>query len=221
MRGFVLGVGVIGLAVTCPASTANADKDEAFTQAFRAGVAAYQLGRYGEARQAFGKARRLRPTAAGPARYLARIARAQKRFQRCVEHARRAVVIEAVGPNATAMLTLHEACRRLWGRPKFDGAYRKGGALSIESDLSASSVFIDGLKVGTTPFRPRILAAGKHVVEIERKGYLPKKGTVTIVPGLVTDVWIVLKPDPNAPPPMYTSQITLSSWSTQAERNDR
>ncbi len=57
------------------------------------------------------------------------------------------------------------------------------GTLSVESLPSGARVFVDGRLVGTTPVASARIAAGSHVVRVDRTGFLPWTSPIQIVTG--------------------------------------
>jgi hypothetical protein len=69
---------------------------------------------------------------------------------------------------------------------------RGSGFLNVYS-YPWSTIFIDGLMLGTTPTpSPIALAEGEHIMRLERDGFVPYKETVTIKNGEVTRVQVDL-----------------------------
>jgi chromosome segregation ATPase len=78
------------------------------------------------------------------------------------------------GETAQPVLARADAIRSK-GLPQFTGA------LIIDSDPAAASVFVDRQQVGETPVRLTTLRAGSHVVRIERDGYEHWTSAVLVV----------------------------------------
>jgi hypothetical protein len=47
------------------------------------------------------------------------------------------------------------------------------GALEVRSDVAGAEVFLNGKRVGTTPYKASDLAPGKYSVKVEKAGYTP------------------------------------------------
>src|SRR5437870_13907156 len=71
------------------------------TKEFQAGVDAFRLGNYDEARVHLEKARAIDPKLPGPHRFLAAVAKAQNKWQECIDGARKALEL-----NPTSVETL-------------------------------------------------------------------------------------------------------------------
>lgn len=180
--------------------------------AYQAGKDAYNLGEFDKARVALERAARIVPKAPGPHRYLAATAAAQKRWQRCLDHAADYVVRAEEGSRYLGNIReLHARCRRELGRPRFTGTLDDGaGALAVVSNVDGTSIKVNDLSYGATPLAPRVLAPGEVRVEASATGYLTDMRRATIVPGLVTDVVIELVKDPDyeaAPAPTVAPRV--------------
>ncbi len=57
------------------------------------------------------------------------------------------------------------------------------GPLEIMSKPSGARVYIDGRLVGTTPTSLPNVAAGSHVIRLERDGYMPWSSAIQVVAG--------------------------------------
>jgi hypothetical protein len=57
------------------------------------------------------------------------------------------------------------------------------GVLSIRTEPSGASVFIDGKPVGTSPCESGDLAPGSYRVRIEKRGYAPWEGSLSVIAG--------------------------------------
>lgn len=166
---------------------------------FQAGVDAYRLGEYDEARTHLEKARALDPSLPGPHRFLAALAKAQERYGECVTHATKALELAPQSREAPDTRKLHEECRIADGRPPFRGTWGEGGALAVVAREQGSAAFVqvrlDGKPIGSTPLAPRTLAVGSYEVAVG-----PRVVRANIAPGVVTDVavdltatgWLVL-----------------------------
>src|SRR6202000_1781879 len=81
------------LAVLAVATVASAQPPAKFTSEYQAGVDAFRLGHYDDARAHLEKARSLSPKLPGPHRFLAAVAQAQSRWDDCIDSARQALVL--------------------------------------------------------------------------------------------------------------------------------
>jgi hypothetical protein len=158
------------------------------TKRFQAGVDAYRLGDYDEARAHLESARELDPSLPGPHRFLAAVAKAQERFDDCVANAATALRVAPQSREAADTRKLHEDCRVAGGRAPFEGAWGDGGALAVTARDGSGPAYVqvelDGKSIGSTPLSPRALAAGTHTVRVGA-GDVQR---VEILPGVVTDV---------------------------------
>jgi tetratricopeptide (TPR) repeat protein len=164
-----------------------------FTQEYQAGVDAFRLGKFDDARAHLEKARTLAPKLPGPYRFLAAVAHAQQRWDDCVASARRALELNPASTEAGETRKLHAACRTSAGRAPYRGpALGEGAAIAVTSNIDGATIKIGGLTYGGTPLEPRPIAAGSHAVEVTKLGYKSATLTVDALPGIVTDVAVEL-----------------------------
>jgi len=198
-RRSVVAAGVALLA-WCVASSASAQQAKPeFLRHYRAGEKAEALGNWDEARAEFEKARKIQDLP-GPYRWLASIAKTQKRYEDCLTEAVGYLKRAPASAQAATVRTMHAACRKELGRIEFRGDMGAGGALAITSNVEGATVRLNGLKYGATPMPPRAVALGKVEVELSAARHLDKKVEVEILEGIVIDANIELEIDPNAPP---------------------
>jgi tetratricopeptide (TPR) repeat protein len=191
----ILLCAVVGLA---PA-TARAQQKAGFDEAWNKGQDLFNLGKYDEAHVEFDKARALAPKLPGPWRYLGKIAKIQERWQDCADAYTEAIRLKPDSNNSDEVRTDLDVCRNSLGRPSFSGTLPKGfGALGVTASVEGARVAVDGIGKGATPLLPVPLTAGKHVVLVEKDGYLPYQVEVDVVVTIVVDVEAKLEPDPNA-----------------------
>jgi hypothetical protein len=169
-----------------------------FTREFQAGVDAYRLGQYAEARAHLERARSFEPTLPGPYRFLAAVDQSEQKFADCIADAREAIRLNPQSAEIEATRKLHDECRVALGRPVFTGAISDGGAIAVTANVEGATVTLGGLKYGATPLAPRAVAAGEVEIGATKVGWLPTTAKVVVLPGIVTDVELKLEPDPNA-----------------------
>lgn len=169
-----------------------------FTKSFQAGVDAYRLGNYDEAREHLEKARTLDPKLPGPHRFLAAVAQAQSRWEDCIESAHQALVLNPRSVEAPDTRKLYETCRVSAGRSPAPGDLGDNAAIAVMTNVSGAMVKINGLAYGSTPIAPRPISPGPFEIEIEKPGWKPVKRGMTALLGIVTDVIIDLEADPDA-----------------------
>ncbi len=172
----------------------------AYTKAYQAGQDALLLGKYDEARKHFERAKKIQPELPGAYRMLADVAEKQGRPEDCLTEAHAYLKRTSNVKRVRETRKLHRKCRVALNRPKFNGAYSGGGAISVTSNVEQATVRLNGLKYGATPLPPRAVAAGKSDICLEAPRYIEKCVEVDILEGIVTDVHIDLDRDPNAPP---------------------
>lgn len=168
------------------------------TREFQAGVDAFRLGKYAEAKDHLQRARTIDPKLPGPHRFLAAVAKATGDWNGCIEAAREALRLNPQSNEAGDTRKLHDDCRQSAGRAPFRGEYGDGGAIGVSSNVAGASITIRGLGYGATPLPPRPLAAGDIDIVVEKAGWLPVKRTITVLPLVVTDVVVEMEPDPSA-----------------------
>jgi len=202
--GFAAGFVASALAQRSPAPPAV---PAAFTREYQAGVDAYRLGKYDDARAHLDKAQAIDPKLPGPHRFLAAVAQAQHRWADCLAETRRALQLNPQSKEIAETRKLHADCRAADGRPAYDGELGESAAIAITANLPGATVRINGLRYGGTPVAPRPITPGTLEVDIERSGYRPAHLTIEALPGIVTDVAASLEaadarptPPPGTPP---------------------
>ncbi len=73
------------------------------------------------------------------------------------------------------------------------------GSLEIVTDQPGADAFVDGARVGKTPLRVDGLAEGAHRIQVSREGGAPAVRDVTVLPGQVSRVDIILAGGPVRP----------------------
>jgi hypothetical protein len=190
MRALAVVALLAGTAAAQPRGDVNAT--------FQAGVDAYRLGKYAEARKLLERARTMEPTLPGPHRFLAAVAQAEQRFDDCVVSAREAMRLKPDSTEIEATRTLHDACRASAGRLAFDGNYGDGGAIAVTANIDGATVSVGGLRYGGTPLAPRALPAGPAEVVVEKTGWKRAVVQIEILRRVVTDVAVTLEAEPVA-----------------------
>ncbi len=168
------------------------------TKEFQAGIDAYRLGKLDEARAHLEKARDMDPKLPGPYRFLAAVAQAQGRWTDCIDNAHEALVLKPTSSESADTKKLYESCRVSAGRTPYREALGESAAIAVTANVPGATVKINGLTYGGTPLAPRPIAAGELDITIEKPGWLPQQKTLTVLPGIVTDVIVDLEPDPAA-----------------------
>lgn len=198
---------IVSLAVAQPAAP-----PPAFTQAFQDGTDAYRLGDYVAARAHLERARDLAPHLPGPHRFLAAVDAAEGKHDACVAAARRAIAANPQSTEIAATRKLHDDCRAALGRAAFLGDYADGGAIGVIANVSGAVVTVGGLRAGATPLAPRPIGLGDVEVEVAKPGWKPARATATILPGVVTDVELVLVEEPLAPVETGPPALPTVGW---------
>jgi tetratricopeptide (TPR) repeat protein len=164
------------------------------TRAFQAGVDAYRLGKYDDARAHLEKARGIDPKLPGPHRFLAAVAQAQQRWPDCIAAARRALKLNPRSQEVAETRKLHDSCRASAGRPSFGAELGDGAAIAVTANVTGAMVRIAGLRYGGTPVEPRLIKPGAIQLDVDKLGYKPARVAVDVLPGIVTDVEVALEP---------------------------
>ncbi|HEX4450210.1 MAG TPA: PEGA domain-containing protein [Kofleriaceae bacterium] len=164
-----------------------------FTSEYQAGVDAFRLGKYDDARAHLEKARTLAPKLPGPYRFLAAVAQAQSRWDDCIDAARHALELNPASSEVGETRKLHDACRTSAGRMPYRGAaLGEAAAIAVTANVDGATVRISGLTYGGTPLDPRPITAGAHEIAIVKLGYKPITLSIDALPGIVTDVAVDL-----------------------------
>jgi tetratricopeptide (TPR) repeat protein len=179
---------------------AQADVPPGLLREFQAGVDAYRLGKYDDARAHLEKAQAIDPKLPGPHRYLAAVAQAQQRWADCIAEARRALQLNPRSQELAETRKLHDGCRDSDGRPAYRGELGESAAIAVTANVAGATVRIGGLRYGGTPVAPRLIKPGVLEVEIEKSGYKPAHVTIEALPAIVTDIAVDLAPVAPLPP---------------------
>ena len=185
------------LALLLVARTVGAQPAD-LTNEFQAGVDAFRLGKYDEARLHLEKARAIDPKLPGPHRFLAAVAHAQSKWQECIDGAAKALELNPLSGEAVDTRKLHETCRVSAGRTPYRQDLGDSAAVAVTTNVTGATVKINGLTYGSTPLAPRPITAGPLEVDVDKPGWKPTKLTIAAPAGIVTDVIVELEPDPNA-----------------------
>lgn len=168
------------------------------TAEFQAGVDAYRLGNYDEARKHLEKARDIDPKLPGPHRFLAAVAQAEGTWAECITETRTAIELNPRSSEFPDTKKLHDDCRASAGRAPYREELNDSAAVAVTTNVPGATVKINGLTYGGTPLAPRPITAGSLEVEITKPGWKPAKRTVNALAGIVTDVAVDLEADPDA-----------------------
>jgi hypothetical protein len=172
------------------------------TREFQAGVDAYRLGKYDDARVHLDKAQALDPRLPGPHRFLAAVAQAQHRWADCISETRRALQLNPHSQELSDTRKLHDDCRVSDGRPTYRGELGDNAAIAVTANVTGATVRIAGLRYGGTPVDPRRIKPGAIQLDIDKPGYKPARVAVEALPGIVTDVAVELEAAASRPAPL-------------------
>ncbi len=180
-------------------SRAYADPAPELTKEFQAGVDAFRLGHFAEARTHLEKARDMDPKLPGPHRFIAAVAQAEGHWQECLDESRLALAANPTSFEAESTRKLHADCRASAGRTPYSGPELiESAAIAVTTNVDGATVKIGGLTYGGTPLSPRPITAGTLEIDIDKAGWKSKHVSVQAPAGIVTDVAVELEPDPNA-----------------------
>jgi len=200
-----LALAAVLVAVSAPALAQQ--PSPVFAREYQAGIDAYRLGKYAEARAHLTKAIDFEPKLPGPYRWLAAVDTAEEKWADCVVHARTAIKLNPQSSEIGATRELHDKCRSELGRTPFRGDFEGGGALAVTANVDGATVSVNGLRYGATPMAPRATAIGEIDLGVEKVGWLTQTVKVDILPGVVTDVQVVLVVDPAAKKPEVAPEV--------------
>lgn len=188
----------LALALLVVARTAYAQPAPQLTGEFQAGVDAFRLGKFDEARTHLEAARAIDPKLPGPHRFLAAVAQAQGRWDDCITSARTAIELNPRSSEIGDTLKLHDDCRASAGRAPYRGDLADSAAVAVTTNVPGATVKINGLTYGGTPLAPRPITAGTLDIEITKPGWKPATRSVNALAGIVTDVAVDLEADATA-----------------------
>lgn len=191
MRGLALWLCLL-------ATPAFAQEATDLSKVFQAGVDAYRLGKYDEARTHLEKARDLDPRLPGPYRFLAALGHVQGKWDECTKNAYKALEVNPKSSEAPDTRKLYEECRRSAGRSPYAQELGDSAAVAVTANVPGAAVTINALGYGATPLEPRPITPGELEVTIEKQGWKPQTLKVNAIAGIVTDIAVDLEPDPAA-----------------------
>lgn len=203
-----IAIATVAIFAGIAAATPAAD----LVKEFHAGIDAYRLGKYDEARAHLTRALALDPALPGPHRFLAAVARAQGQWAECLVQTRQAIRLNPRSREIADTRKLHNECRAALGRPGITAPLGEGAAIAVTANVVGATVRIAGLRHGTTPLAPRRIRPGSHLLVIGKQGYRPVHRTIEALPGIITDVEIVLESEsPPGEPPRTARERAASS----------
>jgi len=200
VRSAVLSLGVVaaivalGTSLAASAPSSGSGVSAKLAEEFQAGVDAYRLGKYDDARAHLDKALAIDPKLPGPYRFLGAVAKAQRRFAECISATRRALQLNPQSREIAETRKLHDDCRAAAGRPAFREELGDNAAFAVTANVTGATVRIGTLRYGGTPVAPRLIKPGVLELDIEKSGFKPAHVTIDALPGIVTDVDVTLEP---------------------------
>ena len=229
MRAVRVVLLLVGFAV---AANAQSPIDANVMREFQAGVDAFRLGNFDEARVHLKRAQLMNPKLPGPHRFLAAVAHAQRQWDDCIADARKALALNPASQELADTRSLHDDCRNSAGRAPYRGNLGDGAAISVTTNVPTAMVKIGGLTYGSTPIAPRPIAAGRLAIDIEKFGYATAHVDIDALPGIVTDVIVELQagsePEIRVKPrtgwlvvPRGTAQIEIDGVAVEVPSNGR
>ncbi|MGE5185799.1 MAG: PEGA domain-containing protein [Acidobacteriota bacterium] len=188
---------LVVLAVLARVAVAQAPE---LTKEFQAGVDAFRLGKLDDAWVHLERAQKLDPKLPGPYRFLAAVAKAQGKWQECLDDARTALALNPQSAEAPETRKLHAECRVGAGKVPYRGELADSAAIAVTSNVPGATVKIGGLVMGGTPMAPRPITAGKLEIDVEKLGWKTKHVEIDAPAGIVTDVDAELDADASQNP---------------------
>lgn len=204
----VRSIAAVLLALT---TAATAQPTSELTREFQAGVDAFRLGKYDEAKAHLEKAKALDPKLPGPNRFLAAVAQAQGQWTDCIAAARMAIELNPRSAEIADTRKVHDECRVSAGRAPYREELGDSAAIAIVTSVPGATVKIGGLTYGGTPLAPRPITAGTLEIDVAKAGWKPVHVSVNALAGIVTDVTLELEPDPTAQNPEVAVQRPASA----------
>jgi hypothetical protein len=207
MRSLALGLCLL-------ATPAFAQEATDLSKVFQAGVDAYRLGKYDEARVHLQKARDMDPRLPGPYRFLAALGHVQGKWDECTTNAYKALELNPKSSEAPDTRKLYEECRRSAGRSPYAQDLGDSAAVAVTANVPGAAVTINELGYGATPLEPRPITPGELEVKIEKQGWKPRTVKVNAIAGVVTDIAVDLEPDPEAQAAMQVApkEVPKIGW---------
>lgn len=207
-------IGRTAAAVLLALTTATAAQPASeLTREFQAGVDAFRLGKFDEAKAHLEKAKALDPKLPGPNRFLAAVAQAQGRWLDCIAAARTAIELNPRSAEIADTRKVHDECRLSAGRAPYRDELGDSAAIAVVSSVPGATVKVGGLTYGGTPLAPRPITAGTLEIDIEKAGWKPVHVSINALGGIVTDVTVELEPDPSVANPEVAVKRPVSATS--------
>ena len=97
--------------------------------------------------------------------------------------------------NVRAGVSQRETAQFVAGETEQLGVSGQTGVLYAKSEPSGASVYVDGVSAGITPLQLREIAAGEHVIRLEKAMYRPVEKQLEIAVDVVSTVSEELAPD--------------------------
>lgn len=182
MRALVASI-LIAASLAAPARADDRAPDHAAALArLQRGVEAFRAGDYQRAHERFDEARRLAPDKPNPYRWLALTEvqlgdcpRALRNIEAFLSR------VSPADPRVAELLRLRDMCRQT-------------GILNVDSTPPQVSLRLDGVDLGTTPYRGLAVEAGDHRLEGRRSGYASRTRPIRVPAGGELDVHLELAP---------------------------
>jgi hypothetical protein len=126
------------LASLCATGVATAQPADLMKE-FQAGIDAFRLGKFDEARVHLEKARSMDPKLPGPHRFLAAVAQAQSKWDACIESGHRALELNPTSSEAGDTRKLYEGCRISAGRIPAPANLGESAAIAVLTNVPGAS----------------------------------------------------------------------------------
>jgi len=167
------------------------------------------LGKYAEAIALFRKAVHILPKLAGAWRNMGLAYEGLKQYRRAIHAYERYLDIAGTGGRYSlkVMERVNECRKRLGLQPKIFSLLGAAGHIRLEVSVDGAAIRLDGLLRGSSPVRALPVAAGLHVIEVTKEGYLPFNRSVGVKAGKTVVLRVTLARDPNYHPPRRVAGI--------------
>lgn len=213
-RLLLLGALLIGLAWSAgaqaaptPRGTARASvspeqRREAIRLTRRAS-ALNNLGKYAQAIALFKKAVAILPKLAGAWRNMGLAHEGLKQYRQAITAYERYLAIAGTGGRYSlkVMERINECRKRIGLAPKVFSLLGAPGRIKLEINVSGAAIRLDGLLRGSSPVAALPVAAGLHVIEVTKEGYLTFNRSLGVKAGKTVVVRVALARDPSYRPP--------------------
>lgn len=167
------------------------------------------LGKYAQAITLFQKAVRILPKLAGAWRNMGLAHEGLKQYRKAITAYERYLGIAGTGGRYSlkVMERINECRKRIGLAPKVFSLLGAPGRIQLQINVSGAAIRLDGLLRGSSPVAALPVAAGLHVIEVTKEGYLPFNRSLGVKAGKTVVVGVSLARDPSYHPPRRVAGI--------------